>query len=193
MTAILDRPPRERLRIQTTAVVAGGLALLVARPLLAGDGRPTATLITIFVTLLAVGACWPLAAQRYEVGRSGSVTAWSGLALGIGAFGLGRLLGGGHPPVVLSARIIALNTLAAVAEEAFFRRLTFALIRPGGAALAVVGSALLFAVAHVTVYGWWVLPIDLAAGLVLGWQRQATGRWWVPALTHVVANVLVVL
>jgi membrane protease YdiL (CAAX protease family) len=38
-----------------------------------------------------------------------------------------------------------------------------------------------------------VLPLDLAAGLLLGWQRQATGSWAVPAATHVVANLLVVL
>jgi membrane protease YdiL (CAAX protease family) len=45
----------------------------------------------------------------------------------------------------------------------------------------------------VTVYGWWVLPIDIAAGLVLAWQRWATGSWKVPAVTHVLANLLVVL
>jgi hypothetical protein len=28
---------------------------------------------------------------------------------------------------------------------------------------------------------------------VLGWQRSASGTWTVPALTHVLANVLVVL
>jgi membrane protease YdiL (CAAX protease family) len=83
--------------------------------------------------------------------------------------------------------------LAAVAEEAFFRRFVYDALLPGGATLAVVGSALLFALAHVTVYGWWVLPIDLAAGFVLSWQRWATGSWKVPAVTHVLANLLVVL
>jgi hypothetical protein len=46
---------------------------------------------------------------------------------------------------------------------------------------------------HVTVYGAWVLPIDVAAGAILSWQRWATGSWAVPAITHVVANVLVVM
>jgi membrane protease YdiL (CAAX protease family) len=59
--------------------------------------------------------------------------------------------------------------------------------------LAGLGSAALFAIAHVTVYGWWVLPLDLAAGLVLAWQRWASGSWAVPAVTHVVANLLVVI
>jgi hypothetical protein len=38
-----------------------------------------------------------------------------------------------------------------------------------------------------------VLPLDLAAGLLLGWQRATTGSWAAPAVTHVVANLLVVL
>jgi hypothetical protein len=47
--------------------------------------------------------------------------------------------------------------------------------------------------AHVTVYGWWVLPIDLGASLILSWQRWSSGTWTVPAATHVIANLLVVL
>ena len=65
--------------------------------------------------------------------------------------------------------------------------------KPSGPVLAIAGSALLFALVHITVYGAWVLPIDLAAGVVLGWQRWATGSWRAPAITHVIANVLVVI
>jgi membrane protease YdiL (CAAX protease family) len=86
-----------------------------------------------------------------------------------------------------------LNALAAVAEEAFFRRLVYGALARHGAAFAVVGSAVLFAAVHLTVYGAWVLPVDLAAGLLFGWQRWATDRWTVPALTHVLANILVVI
>jgi membrane protease YdiL (CAAX protease family) len=83
--------------------------------------------------------------------------------------------------------------LAAVAEEAFFRRFAYGVLEGWGRAGAIVGSAILFAAVHLTIYGAWVLPLDLGAGLVLGWQRWASGRWSVPALTHVVANVLVVV
>ena len=114
-------------------------------------------------------------------------------AVGVAAFVLGRLVGGGHAPQPLALRVVALGSLAAVAEEVFFRHFVYDTLLPGGAALAVVGSAVLFALVHVTVYGWWVLPIDLAAGLVLSWQRWTTGSWKVPAVTHVLANLLVVL
>ena len=156
------------------AVVTAGCAVLVARPLFLDS---TAEAVALFVALLAVGAFWP---SRV-------------LAVGVAAFALGRVIGGGHPPVPFAARFILLNTLAAIAEEAFFRRLLYGALERHGAALAVGGSTVLFALVHVTVYGWWVLPIDLAAGLVLSWQRWATGGWTVPAATHVVANVLVVI
>jgi hypothetical protein len=35
--------------------------------------------------------------------------------------------------------------------------------------------------------------VDLGAGLLLSWQRWASGTWAVPAATHVAANLLVVL
>ena len=51
----------------------------------------------------------------------------------------------------------------------------------------------MFAVVHLTTYGAWVLPVDLAAGLLFAWQRRATGSWTASAVTHGAANVLVVL
>ena len=175
-------------------VTAVGCGALSARPwLLAAFGHPMAVLVSLFAVLLAVSLAWPAAAGATSAPAAGTAPAASVLFVGVAAFAFGRLLssGGARPdPLGLA---VALNTLAAVAEEAFFRRLVYGILLRGGAAAAVVGSAVGFAVVHVTVYGTWVLPLDLAAGLVLGWQRWASGSWRVPALTHVVANLLVVL
>jgi len=123
-----------------------------------------------------------------------ALPAWLALGIGLGAFGAGRLLAVGTLPVApLLLRSVALNTLAAVSEEAFFRRLAYGVATVWGPIVAVVGSAAIFAAVHVTVWGWGVLPLDLAAGLILGWQRWASGRWTVPAVTHVAANVLAVV
>jgi membrane protease YdiL (CAAX protease family) len=172
-------------------VAAAGCGALTARPLLlevVGAG-PAPVLGTLFVVLLAVSVVWP--------GTDGAHPGAGALpvfALGIAAFAAGRLLAAGSPPpVTATAFVVGLNTLAAVAEEAFFRRLVYGAFLAAGPALAVVGSAVLFAAVHVTVYGLWVLPLDLAAGLLLGWQRHVTGSWIVPAATHSVANLLVVL
>ena len=86
-------------------------------------------------------------------------------------------------PVVLA------NALAAVAEEAWFRRVCFGLLAPAGPVVAIAGSTVLFAAVHVAIYGFWVVPVDLAAGALLGWQRAVTGSWTVPAATHVIANL----
>jgi membrane protease YdiL (CAAX protease family) len=174
-------------------VTAAGCGLLTARPALldAVGAGPAMVLGTLFVALLGVAVLWPV-----EVGARTGAAAPAGavLALGVGAFAVGRLLSAGTPPPIeATAFVIGLNTLAAVAEEAFFRRLVYGALLAGGPVLAVAGSALLFAAVHVTVYGAWVLPLDLAAGLLFGWQRHVTGSWAVPAATHSVANLLVVL
>ena len=169
---------------------AAGSGLLVARPLLLpATGSRTGAVIGLFAVLLMVGALWPSTCPGgWRAGQAVMV-----LAVGVAAFGVGRLLGGGPAAVSATARLVALNSFAAVAEEAFFRRLVYGALAPNGAAAAILGSGVLFAAVHFTVYGAWVLPLDLAAGLLLGWQRWATGSWIVPAATHLLANVLVVI
>ena len=175
----------------TAAVVAIGCAALLARPALLPAGEdPTARLVALFVVIGVVGVAWPLArSAEPEVSRRRAGLA---LAIGLAAFTVGRFATGGpaavHP---LFVRAVVLNSLAAVAEEAFFRRLLYGVLdRRHGQTVAVVGSAVAFAAVHVTVWGVWVLPLDLAAGLVLSWQRAVSARWSVPAATHVFANVL---
>jgi membrane protease YdiL (CAAX protease family) len=173
-----------------SGVFASGCAVLLLRPfLLRASPSPTLTLVLVFGGLLLVGCAWPVEPTRVA---PVSLTVFA-IAIGAGAFILGRLLGGNTPPVALSAQIVLLNSLAAVAEEAFFRRFVYGVLAPVGATVAVTGSALLFALVHVTVYGAWALPIDLCAGLLFGWQRWASGSWHAPAVTHVFANVLVVI
>jgi membrane protease YdiL (CAAX protease family) len=176
------------------AVVSGGCAALLARPWLVRlPGDPVTLLVALFVVIGVVGATWRLPTTPAEEGGP-TVSAWLALAVGLGAFGAGRLLASGTIPVApFVARSVVLNSLAAVSEEAFFRRFAYGLAAARGPLLAVVLSAVVFAAVHVTVWGWGVLPLDLAAGLILGWQRWASGRWSVPALTHVAANVLAVL
>lgn len=88
-------------------------------------------------------------------------------------------------PLTVGATIVA-----AVAEELFFRRLIYGWLAPTAEALAIAGAAALFAVVHIPAYGMRALPVDLAAGVLFGWQRWATGGWIAPALTHAAANVL---
>jgi membrane protease YdiL (CAAX protease family) len=83
--------------------------------------------------------------------------------------------------------------LAAISEEALFRRAAYGRLLRFGAVSAVAGTAALFAVVHLPAYGSAALPVDLGAGLLLSWQRWAAGTWTVPAATHAFANVLVIV
>jgi membrane protease YdiL (CAAX protease family) len=174
---------------RTAAItVVSGCVVLAARPALVdATTRPTPVLVGLFVTLLAIGTAWPRIRHQEARLPVGTV-----VVVGVTAFALGRLAGGGLAPKT-TAGLIAANSLAAVAEEAWFRRLCYDLLLDAGPVWAIVGSSVLFAVVHVGVYGAWVLPLDLAAGLILGWQRWATGSWHASAVTHVVANLLVVI
>lgn len=191
MTAVARPRSTTRRAPAVAAAVAGG-AVLLGRPWLVRDAPdPTAVLVVVFVAVAMVGAWAPITRNGSER-LAGRGTAVAVTAVGVGAFVVGRVLGGGEAAAPAIAAYLLLNTLAAVAEEALFRRLVYGLLAPYGAAVAVIGSAAAFAAVHATVWGVWVLPLDLAAGLVLSWQRWASGRWSVPAVTHAVANVLAV-
>jgi hypothetical protein len=178
------------------AAVAGaalGCGALAARPaLLAVTTRPAALLGVLFAGLLVFALAVPLPPDRFGSRRARTSTAWA-TALGVAAFAGGRIAVGGHAPTKVTIGVVLANTLAAVAEEAWFRRLCFGLLAPAGPIFAVAGSTLLFAAVHVSIYGFWILPLDLAAGALLGWQRAVTGSWAAPAATHVIANLLVLL
>jgi len=183
---------RRRPALWWWAPAAVGVVALLGRPWFLPAGAAVEWRVAFFVALGILGLAWRASAPP------GALAGWAPslavLGAGAAAFALGRVV------VDVPVRpwglgvAVALNALAAVAEEAFFRRYLYGLlVERHGAAVAVVATAGAFALVHVTVWGWWVLPLDLAAGLILSWQRAATGRWSVPAATHVVANTLALL
>jgi membrane protease YdiL (CAAX protease family) len=114
------------------------------------------------------------------------------VVLGFGGVALlaARAATGPAIPIRTGLIAVAFGIVAAIGEEAFFRRYVYGTLERRGIVLAVVVSAALFALVHVPLYGMAALPIDLAAGLLFSWQRWASGRWTVPAATHAAANVL---
>lgn len=157
----------------------------------------------------AIGACaialaargvgewsWVVAAAAGVVGLAvpmprpaeRSMTGWTIVTLGgLGLFVLAR----GFSPVAPTAGLgaIVIGAAAGLAEEALFRRGLYGLVERWSPRAAVLGTAVLFGLVHVPMYGWRALPIDVAAGLVFGWQRWATGSWTAPGVTHALANV----
>lgn len=176
----------------TATIAALGCASLAARPaLVAAMHEPAPALVVLFVALLVTGIAVPLPVQVPAVRASNSFVV--AMTVGVAAFAAGRILIGGHAPGRFTLYAVAVNVLAAVAEEVWFRRVCYGLVAPAGTAFAIAASSFLFAAVHVSMYGWAILPLDLAAGAVLGWQRATTGSWHASALTHALANVFVLL
>jgi len=172
------------------------MLILLVRPAVATTvGWSVPIVVLVFAAVMVLGVTAPIQSDQHDrpPQPTSPATVVVVASVGVLTFLSGRLLAAGHAPVPASGLIIALNTLAAVAEEALFRRLAFAVLLPAGPVCAIAGSSLLFGLAHVTVYGWWAFPVDAAAGAVLGWQRWTSGGWMVPALTHVLADLLVVI
>lgn len=79
--------------------------------------------------------------------------------------------------------------VVATTEELFLRGTLYdAVEEVAGAWPAVLVGAVCFALLHVPLYGWHVVPLDLAVGIVLGGLRQGTGTPAAPAVTHVLAD-----
>jgi len=170
------------------------LGLLLLRPYVGSSGR--SALVFPAATLLALGGLAltaPIPTGRIRLGTEPVASPATVLAVGLAALAVARVAAGVPVPARVGVAGIALNTVAAVAEEAFFRRFLYSWLLRWGPALAIAGSALAFASVHVPAYGVAAFWVDLGAGLLLSWQRWASGGWAVPAGTHAAANLLAVL
>ncbi len=56
-------------------------------------------------------------------------------------------------------------------------------------AAAVLATSLLFALIHVPLYGWHVVPLDFGVGVFLAGLRLASGSVTAPVIAHVVADL----
>ena len=180
------RASRDGDAVGTAVVVGLGCVLLLARlrvMALPGDTRPL-VLTAILAAVAAAGLLVPSPPDRARL-RPAVV-----LAVGLAGVGLAALAAGQPVGFPSTAWAIPLALLAAVAEEALLRRALYARLEPAGTAVAIGVTAVLFAALHVPLYGWAAFPVDLGAGLLLSWQRWASGTWTVPATTHAAANLL---
>lgn len=167
-------------------------AVSVALRVVAGNGDVARSLPA---GLLFAGCLLVLAAAagtRVPVSRRALLAGLAGTALVCAPVGLSHLLT--FRPVHDAqgfAPWAAVVVVVATAEEVFLRGTLYdAVDRLAGAVAAVAVGAVCFALLHVPLYGWHVLPLDLAVGVVLGGLRQGTGTPAAPAVTHVGADLV---
>jgi membrane protease YdiL (CAAX protease family) len=177
----------EPTTLLTAATVVSALVLLLSRFIGATTiaGRAEPVLVVIYAAVLVASVAAPVPRPA-----SNGLPRWAVVAVGVAAVAAAPLVAGPALPRTLVAFALPLNVLAAASEEALFHRLLYGRLERFGAPLAVGATAAAFALIHLPLYGTASLPVDLGAGLLLSWQRWASGSWGAPALTHVVANVL---
>jgi len=191
MTALaLD--DRSRAATRALAVVLGlGLAVAVRWQIFRTGALDGVTEGLIFgLALLAVAK---LGGLRPSLPPAVALAA--GTAAGVVLVAVSLLARWPHPPLVLGHAApfvpwIAVTTLVASGEELVLRGTLWRWIAAaGGDAAALLVTSLLFALIHIPVYGWHVVPLDFGVGLWFGGLRLWFGGPAAPAAAHVLADL----
>jgi membrane protease YdiL (CAAX protease family) len=187
MSASLVRS-EPRGRALSAVAIAAGVGALLLRIMVIGAPGATVVFAAVLAALAVVSLAMPVGA-----GTAAWLPQWIVLALGAAAVIAIAIVVDARVPLPHGGLVLVLGVAAAASEELFFRRLVYGTLDAWHPAVAIIGSALLFAVVHVPLYGAPVFWVDLGAGLLFSWQRWASGNWTTPAATHALANVLAVL
>ena len=190
MTAAAQSRPRHD--VATALWLGAGLALAaLARAALNGHSAASA-----FAAGAAFGAV--LVAMAVVAGwrpaRPGIASLAAGVLGGLVLVALPRIANPLMPAVIGMrpeplAGWVLVTAVVVAGEEALLRGALFgALDRSAGPVAAVAGTSLAFALMHVPLYGWQVVPLDLGVGVWLAGLRLATGGVAAPALAHGIAD-----
>ncbi|MGB8650952.1 MAG: CPBP family intramembrane glutamic endopeptidase [Mycobacteriales bacterium] len=179
------------MRLRAAALLVG-FAVAVGLRVVAGGGdvarsRPAGLLFAACLLALAVAA-----GTRVALSRRAALLGLGGVLLVCLPVGLERLLT--FAPLRGTTGFLpwaAAVIVVATAEEVYLRGTLYDAVEQLAGARAAIGvGAVCFALLHVPLYGWHVLPLDLAVGVVLGGLRQAAGTPSAPAVTHVGADLV---
>jgi membrane protease YdiL (CAAX protease family) len=184
---VVVAPAAPRLR---SALLLSGFALCVVVRLLVGGQGPARSPFAglVFAALLvalaaAAGTRVPLSLRAGTIGGAAGVL----LCVPVALSRIGLPLHAAHGFATWAAAV----AVVAVAEEVFLRGTLYDAVADGfGASAAIVVGAVAFALLHVPLYGWHVVPLDLVVGVVLGELRRSAGTAAAPAAAHTTADLL---
>jgi len=147
--------------------------------------------IAFGLAFVAIAAAGGVRITRPRIGALAIGLAGSLLLVAL-AFGASRLAG---QPIraVPKTEFVAwtlVTILVATAEELVLRGALFDALRDSlGLLVAVIVTSVAFALMHVPLYGWHVVPLDLGVGVFLAGLRLASGSVAAPAVAHVAADL----
>jgi membrane protease YdiL (CAAX protease family) len=180
--------PRGHALVRASALAALVLLLEWSRAILAQQPGLAAA------ALLAGGAALAMVALAFPAARLGFGTSRLGLRL-VGGVALGAVLllpAAVRPSAVplIPAGLAAAAVAVSIGEELAFRGALYAALEDvGGAPLAIVGSTLLWTLAHVLSHPPEFLGAVAAAGLLLALWRWACKDLVGPIVGHVIADL----
>jgi membrane protease YdiL (CAAX protease family) len=191
MTTVAQSRPRRD--VATVLWLGAGLALAsLARAALNGHSA-----ITAFAAGAAFGAVLVVMAvvAGWRPGRPGIASLVAGVVGGLILVALPRIADPLMPAVIgmrpepFGGWVLVTGVVVA-GEEALLRGSLFGTLeRSAGPVVAVAVTSLAFALMHVPLYGWQVVPLDLGVGVWLAGLRLATGGVAAPALAHGIADL----
>ncbi|MHB8400335.1 MAG: CPBP family glutamic-type intramembrane protease [Candidatus Limnocylindrales bacterium] len=156
-----------------------------------GDAPALATGLGFGVALVAVAIV-----SGVTFGNARPVAIATGIVGGLVLVGLAltsRLAPGPTVPFAPASSFLpwaGVTVLVAFAEELVLRGALFdAIAAASGDLVAVVVTSVAFALIHVPLYGWHVVPLDLGVGLWLGGLRLVSGGVAAPAVAHAIADL----
>jgi membrane protease YdiL (CAAX protease family) len=189
MSAIALHPPGSIVR---PAIIVGGLAGIVglrwsATASAVADPLAVGLVFGGCLLALAIAGGWRPLPERFSsvaIGAAGGALLFL-LAVLTHSGGLPSLA-----PAAAFAPWAAVTVLVATAEELVLRGALFdELDRSVGVIGAVLVTSVVFALMHVPLYGWHVVPLDLGVGLWLAGLRLASGGVVAPITAHVIADL----
>ncbi|HLY35965.1 MAG TPA: CPBP family intramembrane glutamic endopeptidase [Candidatus Limnocylindria bacterium] len=201
MTALagesLARPrPDSRRYVRVAWLLAGLGGVALSRAAANGNGAPSAFGAGAAFGAATLGLAWLDGWRpRIPAARGLAVSLAVGLAGGLVLVALPELTGGGGAiglgmrPQPFAAWVLV-TLLVSAGEEVLIRgALLDAVEAAFGLPVAIGLSGLAFALVHAPLYGWGVLPLDLAAGVWLAGLRLTGGGLAAPIVAHALADL----
>lgn len=175
------------------AAIVVGLGAVVTLRWAATVGGLAAALLVGLAFGAGLAAVALLGGERPARSRASSILIGGGGAAVLIGLALVAHLGRVGPSLAPATAFLpwaVVTIIVATAEEAVLRGALFAAVRPhGGVTAAIVVTSVAFALMHVPLYGWHVVPLDLGVGIFLGGLRLASGGLAAPAVAHAVADL----
>jgi membrane protease YdiL (CAAX protease family) len=197
-------------------VTAAPLAAIAASPAIRASLRIAGLLVALGVIVtarwaatvrgvgdaLTIGLAFGVALTALALVGGERISVPRPAALAIGAVGGAVLiglallahLGDPGPSLAPAAPFLpwaSITILVATAEELVLRGALFeAVRRHAGLAAGVAVTSVAFALMHVPLYGWHVVPLDLGVGIWLGGLRLLGRGVAAPAVAHILADLV---